>query len=78
MENNLRAIRKARGVTGTKLAEVAGVSKSFISRVERGSKFANFKSMIEIADYLEVSLDEIAMRDNKVYEKVLKGELENE
>lgn len=78
METNLRAIRKARGATLTKLAEVASVSKSFVSRVEKGSKICNFETMTQMADYLNVSLDEIAMRDNKVYEKVLKGEVEDE
>lgn len=73
METNLRAIREARGLTQRELAEVANVTKSFISRVEDGSKFANFKTMTKIADRLECSLDEIAMRDDKTYEKVLKG-----
>lgn len=77
METNLREIRKARGLTLTKLAEVASVSKSFISRVEKGSKEMSFVMMAQLADRLECSLDEIAMRDDKTYEKVLKGGEEN-
>ncbi|MDE5885913.1 MAG: helix-turn-helix domain-containing protein [Oscillospiraceae bacterium] len=61
-ENHLKDVRTAKKVKATELAEHVGVSKAFISRVEHGTKDMSFSIAIEIADFLNVSLDEIAGR----------------
>lgn len=61
-ENHLKDVRTAKKVKATELAEHIGVSKAFISRVEHGTKDMSFSIAIEIADFLNVSLDEIAGR----------------
>lgn len=61
-EYNLKDLRTAKNIKLTELAEHVGVSKTFISRVEHGTKDMSFSLAIEIADFLNVSLDEIAGR----------------
>ena len=60
--NYLKDIRTAKGITQESVANHVGVTNTFISRVEHGTKDMSFSLAIEIADYLNVSLDEIAGR----------------
>lgn len=62
MENRLKAVRESRNATQEQLAKQIGVSQVFISRVEKGTKKISLDLAAEIADYLNVSLDEIAGR----------------
>ena len=58
----LRAIREARNISQEDIAKQIGVSQQFISRVEKGNKPISLDLAVEIADFLNVSLDEIAGR----------------
>lgn len=58
----LKDVRESRAVTQEAIAQHIGVTQTFISRVENGTKDMSFSLMTEIADYLDVSLDEIAGR----------------
>lgn len=62
MQIPLREIRESRNVTQTELAEQVGVSQVHISQIERGLFNMSFPLACEIADYLNVSLDELAGR----------------
>lgn len=62
-ENYLRNVRIAKKVKAIEVAKHLGVSTAFISRVEHGTKDMSFSLAIEIADFLDVSLDEIAGRN---------------
>lgn len=62
MQTPLREIRESRNVTQTELAEQVGVSQVHISQIERGLFNMSFPLACEIADYLNVSLDELAGR----------------
>lgn len=59
MKNNIAKIRKQKGFTQTKLAELVGVSKFHISRIENGKSSPSVKLLIKIADVLNVSLDDL-------------------
>lgn len=60
--NYLKDVRTAKGITQEKIASHVGVTTAFISRVEHGTKDMSFSLATEIADYLDVSLDELAGR----------------
>lgn len=45
------------GLTQEKLAEMAGVSTSFIGHVERGSRKASMETVVAIANAMDCSLD---------------------
>lgn len=62
MENQLENIRALRNVTQVELAEGVGVTQKHISQIERGIANMSFPLACEIADYLNVSLDELAGR----------------
>ena len=58
----LKDIRESRNMSQDDIARQIGVSQQFISRVEKGNKSISLDLAAEIADYLNVSLDEIAGR----------------
>ncbi len=62
MEIFLKRIREERNVTQEELAEHLGVRQVHVSQMERGIRPLSFAFACEIADYLNVSLDELAGR----------------
>lgn len=62
MEIRLKDVRESRNVTQEAVAQHIGVSQQFISRVEKGTKQISLDLASDVADYLGVSLDEIAGR----------------
>ncbi len=59
MGNNLKALRKARGLTQEKLAAKSGVNRTVIARFETGRNTLSTKSLLLISRALEVTTDEI-------------------
>lgn len=63
--NNLAKLRKRKGYTQSKLAELSGVNIRMIQKYESGErdfKKALVQTAIKIADALEVALDEMFIR----------------
>ena len=56
---NLRIFRKLKRVSQTVLAELLGVSQRTIYHYENGPCQPSIEGLCIIADYLEVSLDEL-------------------
>jgi transcriptional regulator with XRE-family HTH domain len=65
MSVQLKKIRKERRVTLEELAKHLEVSKSYLSRVENGIHPISMSIAISIADFFEVSLDELLGRKVK-------------
>ena len=63
--NNIKIIRKQKGIKQQELAEALGIKKSYMSRIENSKKSISLKRAIEIADFLNVSLDELVGRENQ-------------
>ena len=57
--NNLRIYRKLKRVSQTVLAELLGVSQRTISHYENGTCQPSIEGLCILADFLEVSLDEL-------------------
>ena len=57
--NNLRIYRKLKRVSQTVLAELLGVSQRTISHYENGTCQPSIEGLCILADYLEVSIDEL-------------------
>lgn len=53
---NIKKIRKAASLTQYELAEKIGVSRNYISDIERGAKMAGAKTLVKIADALDVDI----------------------
>ena len=50
-------IRRAKGISQIHLAEMADISKEHLSNLERGNKLPSAKTVAQIANVLEVSID---------------------
>lgn len=66
---NIRKIRKARGLTITQLSEKTGYAIQHISAIEHNKYSPRLVTAIDFADIFEVSLDELVGRG---FKKVLK------
>lgn len=67
---NLRKIRKARGLTQKQLAELVGVGESSISQYESGGKTPSFEIALKLAEVLDCeSADLVSKRDIVIKEK---------
>lgn len=61
----LKALREKRGISQLKLAMDLGQNQNSISRYESGAREADYKALIALADYFDVSIDYILERTDK-------------
>ena len=57
--NNLRELRKNKGLTQFKLAQKSGVNRTIIARYETGRTGMSEKNLIRVAGALGVPVDEV-------------------
>lgn len=57
MIKNLKALRKAKGISQQKLAESIGVSQQAINQYENDKVEPDLENLIRLSDALEVSVD---------------------
>ena len=66
----LKELRKEKGVSQLKLAMDLSMNQNTISRYETGEREADYKTLIKIADYFNVSIDYLLERtDNRTFLK---------
>ncbi len=58
----LKELRKKKRISQLKLAMDLGTSQNTISRYETGEREADYKTLIAIADYFDVSIDYLLER----------------
>ena len=77
----VKEIRVAKNIPQEKLAEKADLSVPHTSHVETGNTKASLKTIVNIANALEVSVDELlcdnVVRSKHVFEKEMADLLEN-
>ncbi len=61
---NLRLLRKARGLKQQELADQLGISPRAYRYYECGEREPQLSVLVRIADYFGISLDELAGREN--------------
>ena len=61
----LRKLRERRRVSRRVLADLCGVSKSTMSRYERGEQEPAARVVVELADYFDVTTDYLMGRTEK-------------
>lgn len=69
MENNLKSLRKKRGLTQIQLQIATGIEQALLSKFERGERIPPTETLIILADFYGVSIDYILARttDPKKY-----------
>ena len=61
----LKALREKRGISQLKLAMDLGLNQNSISRYESVAREADYKTLIALADYFDVSIDYLLERTDK-------------
>lgn len=59
MGKRVKDIRKRKGITQERLAELTGLSSAHISNIENAHTKVSLSSVVSIANALQISLDEI-------------------
>jgi transcriptional regulator with XRE-family HTH domain len=70
----VRALREERGYSQEQLAEVLGLNKSAISRVESGQRGLAVQELAAVAPFLGVSVDEVMFGKPEDTLVLLRGE----
>ena len=65
MENNLAKIRKEKKIGQGYLVEMLGVSRQTISSIENGRCTPSLELAMDIADLLEIPIEEIFIHENR-------------
>jgi transcriptional regulator with XRE-family HTH domain len=55
----VREVRKGKGISQEKLAEMAGIDRSYMGNIERGEKNVTLKKAYEVCDALEVDIKDL-------------------
>ncbi len=55
----VREVRKNKGVSQEKLAELAGIDRSYMGNIERGEKNITLKKIYEICDALDIKIQDL-------------------
>lgn len=55
--NRIRELREVKGISGTKLAEMIGISPQYLYDLERGEKRLNEETIARLTEVLKVSAD---------------------
>lgn len=63
--NNLRLIRKEKGLSMRELGKIIGVSESTISQYETGKREPDFETLLKLGEYFNVSMDYLLDRVEK-------------
>lgn len=52
----VREVRKGKGISQERLAEMAGIDRSYMGNIERGEKNITLKKAYEICDALDIQI----------------------
>ena len=70
--NNIKTIRKSKGLTQAQLAEKINVDSKYISRLETGSSIASLSTILKLANVLDVETKVLFTFENKKKNIILK------
>lgn len=62
---NLRRLRNAKGLSQDDLAYEAGISRSYLSQIEKGAFYVSLKVIGKLADTLQIDPAELLKRDKR-------------
>ena len=65
MKNNLKKLRKEKGLTQIALQMQTGIEQALISKFESGERIPPTETLIILADFFGVSIDYILCRTDK-------------
>lgn len=70
LSENIKTIRKAKGLSQQELAVKLNVVRQTISKWEQGKSYPDLEMIIKISNYFKISVDELLKNDTKIVEKI--------
>jgi transcriptional regulator with XRE-family HTH domain len=61
-----RQLRRARGISQERLADLAGLDRTYVSGIERGERNPSLTNLLKLAATLEVGLPDVAVRADAI------------
>lgn len=55
----VREMRKSKGISQERLAEMSGIDRSYMGNIERGEKNVTLKKVYEICDALDIEVQDL-------------------
>ena len=55
----LKTLRLSKNMSQNKLSELAGLDNSYIGKIEKGEKSPSFKTILKLADALDISVKDL-------------------
>ena len=55
----VREVRKSKGISQERLAEMAGIDRSYMGNIERGEKNITLKKAYEVCDALDIEIQDL-------------------
>lgn len=65
MKNNLRKLRKERGLTQIALQMQTGIEQALLSKFETGERIPPTETLLVLADFYDVSIDYLLCRTER-------------
>ena len=59
MENNIKSVREAKGITQYRLAKLTGIKQQTLSRYELNTRIPVYEYLLKIAAVLECKIEDI-------------------
>ncbi|NDO51588.1 helix-turn-helix transcriptional regulator [Lachnospiraceae bacterium MD335] len=72
----IKEVRRARGISQEVLAERSGLSAQYVSQIETAVRQASLRSLVNIANVLEVSVDALLYGNRTMDYAEYRGEVE--
>lgn len=66
--NEIKSIRKTLGYTQAAVSKATGIPQNTISWIESNKGIANIQQCVQLADFYEISVDELIGREKKYNE----------
>lgn len=66
--SRIRAARTHRGISQDRLADLAGIDRSFVSRLERGKANPTFLTLLKLSNALETDIAAIVASEDQIEE----------
>ena len=74
---NIRYCRKRMGLTMNELAKGVGMAPAFLGLVERGQRGTSIDNLVKLADYLNITLEEMIKIDLSTGKLFIKNKPQN-
>lgn len=77
LSEKLQLLRKEKGLSQEKLAEILGVSRQAVSKWELGKSYPEMNKLIILRDYFGISMDDL-VEENKIVNDINTNQNNNE